>query len=321
MLVEVRALRRAAPALLLAVLAVVVTASPAAAHGLDGVGPTNYETRVHSISPPIQGIEVRPVDLGEHLELHNGTDQDVVVIGYRGGPRLTAAPGETVRWHDHRAHWMGTSDPPVVRDDRGTSHVVQRFDIDLRVGDRTTTVRGDVIWEPPPSGVPWLLGALALALLVTGLSRTRQWRLVLAGALGVAVVAEVVHLAGSWGATTASFASKLGSNIYAFGGIAFGLVALFLLVRRRDPYDATPASLLAGLVISLTGGLADLPSFARSQLATTLPDSVARTAVMVTLGLGAGVAVASALRLRRPEARRPGAPGRRPPRARTPVTS
>jgi len=318
----VRAIRRVAPALLLAVLAVVVSAGPAAAHGLGGAGPTNYQTRVHSISPAVRGLVVRPVDLGEHLELRNGTDEDVVVIGYRGGPRLTAAPGETVRWHDHRAHWMGTSDPPVVRDDHSTSHVVQRFDIELRVGDGTTTVHGDVIWIPPPSGVPWLLGSLALALLVTGLSRTRQWRIVLASALGIAVVAEVVHLAGSWTATTASFASKLGTSIYSFGGIAFGVVALFLLVRRRDPYDATPAALLAGLVISLTGGLADLPSFARSQLESTLPDSVTRTAIMLTLGLGAGVAVASALRLRRPEARRPRTPGRRPrPPARTPVTS
>jgi hypothetical protein len=318
----VKRVRHALAALPLALLAVALFASPAAAHGLGGVEATNYRTRIHSVSPPVEGLEIRAVDLGEKLELDNGTGEDVTVIGYRGGPRLTAAPGETVRWHDHRAHWMGTSDPPVVRGDRSTSHVVQRFDIDLRVGAGTTaTVHGDVIWEPPPSGVPWLLGALALALLVTGLSRLPQWRAVLVAALGIAVVAEVVHLAGSWGATTASFASKLGSSIYAFGGIAFGLVALFLLVRRRDPYDATPAALLAGLVISLTGGLADLPSFARSHLVSTLPAAMTRTAIMLTLGLGAGVAVASALRLRRPETRRPRAPGPRRPRARAPVTS
>ena len=311
---------RLAAALALAAGLVVVGAGPAAAHGLDGVGPTNYQTRIHSIAPPVPGVEVRAVDLGEHLELHNGTDTDVVVIGYRGGPRLTATPGETVRWHDHRAHWMGTSDPPVVRDDSSTRHVVQRFDIDLRVGGRSATVHGDVIWVPPPSGVPWLLGALALAVVVAGLSRTKWWRGVLAGALGIAVVAEVVHLVGSWGATTASIPSKLGSSIYSFGGIAFGLVALFLLLRRRDPYDATPAALLAGLVLSLTGGLADLPSFARSQLATTLPDAATRTAIMLTLGLGVGVAVAAALRLRRPETRRPRVPPVRP-RSRASVTS
>ena len=185
---------------------------------------------------------------------------------------------------DHRAHWMGTSDPPIVQDDTSSRHVVQRFDIGLKVGNRTSTIHGDVVWVPPPSGVPWMLGALALALLVTGLSRTRWWRTVLAAALGIAVVAEVVHVSGSWGATTASFASKLGSSIYSFGGVVFGVVALYLLARRRDPYDATPAALLAGLVISLTGGLADLPSFARSQLPSTLPDPVTRTMIMLTLG-------------------------------------
>jgi hypothetical protein len=298
-----------------------VGAAPAVAHGVGGVEPTNYRTRVLEISPPTPGLDLRAVDLGKKLELQNGTSEEIVVLGYRGRSRLRAAPGETVRWHDHRAHWMGDRDPPVVRRDSSHQQLVQRWVVELEQGGRSITVRGDVVWVPAPSSSPWLLGALLLAVAVVALSRTRAWRAVLATALGIAVVAEAIHVVGSWQATTASLWSKMGTSVYSFGGIAFGLVALVLLVRRRDAYDATPAALLAGLVLALTGGLADLPSFARSQLASTLPDTLTRLVVMLALGLGAGVAIAAALRLRRPEAgHRPAAHTRRPP-ARARVTS
>jgi hypothetical protein len=268
------------------------------------VRPTNYETRVRQIAPAVAGLEVRSVDLGEHLELVNGTDEEIVVLGYQGGARLRAEPGSTVRWHDHRAHWMGDRDPPVVRHDPGARHVVQRWFVELEQDGRQITVVGDVVWVPAPSPYPWLIGALLVAAAVVFLSRSRSWRFVLAGAFAVALVAEVVHVAGSWGATTESTFAKLGSQVYAIGGIAFALVALWLLLRRRDPYDATPAALLAGLVLALIGGLADLQVFTRSQLPSTLPAGVTRMAVMLVLGLGTGIAIAAALRLRRPDVAR-----------------
>lgn len=299
----------------------IVGASPAAAHGVGGVEPTNYETRVLEIAPPVTGLEVRSVDLGEHLELHNGTDQEIVVLGYQGGARLRAAPGATVRWHDHRAHWMGDRDPPVVRRDPDQRHVVQRWFVDLQQGNRAITVTGDVVWVPGPSPSPWLVGALALAVGVVLLSRLRAWRVVLATAFAIAASAELAHVVGAWRATTESLATKFGASIYSIGGIAFALVALWLLVRRRDPYDATPAALLAGLVLALSGGLADLPAFARSQLPSTLPAALTRTVVMLALGLGTGITIAAALRLRRPDAgRRAGVPDRAAPEH-TSVTS
>ena len=48
--------------------------------------------------------------------------------------------GSTLHWHDHRAHWMGAADPPIVQRDPGSEHVVQRWRIDAhgrrRVGTR-----------------------------------------------------------------------------------------------------------------------------------------------------------------------------------------
>jgi len=51
------------------------------------------------------------------------------------------------------------------------------------------------------------------------------------------------------------------------------------------------------------GGIGDLGSLYRSQLAVALPDPVARALVAATLGLGVGLAV-SGFRLARPRPRR-----------------
>ncbi|HEX6312993.1 MAG TPA: hypothetical protein VF152_15370, partial [Acidimicrobiia bacterium] len=183
------------PVRVLAGLAIVLagiagSATPAAAHGDSGAGPTNYQTRVDSVSPPAAGIEVRAVDVGESLELVNTTDTDVVVLGYDDEPYLRVGPdgvyenrlspaaylnespdsadapvpaavdpaapprwhrisgGDTVRWHDHRAHWMAEQDHPAVRRDPGSRHVVQPFTIELRRDGDTISVAGQVVWVP-----------------------------------------------------------------------------------------------------------------------------------------------------------------------------
>jgi hypothetical protein len=322
-------------------------ATPAAAHGTAGPEATNYDTRVHEITPETPGLSVRAVDLGERLELRNTTGTDVVVLGYEDEPYLRVGPdgvfenrrspatylnespddvdvrlpeiadpaappewrrigdGDTARWHEHRAHWMGSRDPPAVRRDRGSRHVVQPWTVELRRGDETIAVTGDVVWVPGPSPWPWLLLALGLAVAVFAGGRLRRWPVVFAVALTGAICATVAHLAGEWGATTASAASTLGGGIYAIGGIGLGVVALALLIARKDPSDATPAVLIAGLVLALGAGLADISALWHSQLASTQATAFVRLEVAAALGLGVGVSAAAALRLRRPA---PGTP-------------
>jgi 4-amino-4-deoxy-L-arabinose transferase-like glycosyltransferase len=151
-------------------------------------------------------------------------------------------------------------------------------------------------------------GAAAVAVLVVALSRTRVWRWVLVGALGVLAVSETAHVVGTWTATTASFASKLGASVYSLGGVVLAVVALVWLLVR-PPSNAIPAVLFAGLIVAVAGGLADLTTLTRSQLPTDAAAPLARTEVMLALGLGAGVAAAAALRLRppAPPAERPSA--------------
>jgi hypothetical protein len=209
------------------------------------------------------------------------------------------ASGTTARWHDHRAHWMGTDDPQQVARDPGRRHVIDRWRFELRRGSDLITVSGDLVWVPGPSPWGWILGAFAAAIALVAASRTRFWRWALAGALAVVVVSEVAHVIGPWIATTSSFSTKLSASVYSVGGIALAAVALVWIVVR-PPWNAVPAVLFAGLVVLAAGGLADLSTLTRSQLPTDLPNVIARLQVVVALGLGAGLAVAAALRLRPP---------------------
>jgi hypothetical protein len=207
--------------------------------------------------------------------------------------------GTTVRWHDHRAHWMGTDDPPAVARNPDQRHVIDHWELQLRRGSQDITVSGDLLWVPGPKPWGWLLGALAAALVVVALSRTRVWRGALAGAVGVVVVSETAHVVATWSATTASFATKIGASVYSVGGIALALVAL-VWILVRPPYNAIPAVLFAGLIVAAAGGLADLTTLTRSQLPTDVPAVLARLEVALALGLGAGLAISAALRLRPP---------------------
>jgi len=339
-----RALRAVARCLALGIAIVVAGATPASAHGVGGIQPTNYRTTVGSVTPEVRGISVRAVDLGNRLELENDTAHDVTVLGYDREPYLRVGPRGTfenvrspavylnrsastvpqklpatadaaatpewrrvssstsARWHDHRAHWMGTSDPPAVARDPGASHLVQRFVIRLRYEGRTLSVRGAVRWEPGPSPWPWV--ALAVALVAAGLvaSRSRRWPHLAAGALAVLLGAEAVHVIGVWGATTQSQWSDLAQSAYSIGGIVLGTVALERLLRRGG-YVAAPLLLCAGLFLAIAGGLADVTTLSHSQVPTTLPDGVTRLAVATVLGLGIAVAAIAALHLRAPPRR------------------
>jgi hypothetical protein len=336
-------------------LLTVVFASPAAAHGVGGVEPRNYETTLLRLVPRVAGVEVAVVDLGDRLSLTNHTARDVVVLGYDDEPYLRVGPrgvfenrrspatylnralvpdaappkianssatpewdklssATTVTWHDHRAHYMGSSDPPAVRRDPTARHVVDRWVVDLRTGDRTIRASGELVYVPPPSVWPFVAVAVALAVTVILLSRTKRWRAALAAALATMVVSDLLHVVGLWDATTASFGSKLAASAYSLVGIALGLLAL-VWTWRRGAEAAMPLVLIASIFIFFAGGLADVATIGHSQIPTTLPPTLARLLVCLNLGLGAGVATGAALHLR-PAARRAA-----PSRTRVPVTS
>lgn len=76
-----------------AALAVLVgTATPAAAHSVDGVEATNFTARVLRVEPQVGGIDIRLVEHGTRFEITNSTDEEAVVLGYQGEPYLRIGP-------------------------------------------------------------------------------------------------------------------------------------------------------------------------------------------------------------------------------------
>ena len=339
----------------LALVIVGATAAPAAAHGLGGLSPTNYESVLRSVTPHVPGVELRLTDLGTKVDLTNDGPREVLVLGYAGEPYLRIGPdgvfentrspatylnrstditqsapesadpkatpvwrrvssGVTASWHDHRAHFMGGGDPPEVARDPDERHVVDNWKIPMRVGGDDVVARGQLIYVPPPSPWPWVIGAVLVAALVVVLSRTRAWRAVFVVALTLLTVTEVLHVVGLWGASTASFGTKLAESAYSLAGIALALLALGW-IWRKGAESAVPSVLVATIFLFVAGGLADVTSLGNSQLPSTFSGGIARLLVMLALGLGAGLALAAAWRLR------PSTPVRPAPRRARPAAS
>ena len=207
--------------------------------------------------------------------------------------------GTTARWHDHRAHFMGQDDPPEVARHPGTRRVVDNFEIPMRAGRESVVARGQIVYVPPPSPWPWVIGALALATVVFLLARTGSWRTVFVVVLALLTLTEVVHVVGLWGASTAAFGTKLGESAYSLAGILLGLLGLGWM-WRKGVESAVPIVLVATIFLFVAGGLADVTTLANSQIPSTFSAWFARLLVTLTLGLGAGLALAAAFRLRPP---------------------
>lgn len=207
------------------------------------------------------------------------------------------ASGRTVRWHDHRAHWMGNSDPPAVRRDRSRAHVViPDWRVPIRVGDRAASIRGSVVWVPPPTPTYWIVGAALLCVVVALAHRARFWRWVTVSALACLVAAAVVDVVGTWNASSASGGSKLSSSAYAVMSALLGTAVMIALTRSRWR-RAIPAVLFAGFGLFVVSGVGNVGVWFASQLPTTAPDWLARSVPMIGLGVGAGLLIGSAMRL------------------------
>jgi len=286
-------------ALLVALAAVVVVAPPAGADSLGGAEPSNYQTRVLAVRPAAEGIAVEVVDAGTRLRLYNASGREVVVLDDESEPWLRVGPGQSVSWHDHRAHWEAEEPPTGVRRTPGTAQVaVPRWTVSLRTGRRLVDVVGEVRWVPGPSPLPWLAGAALLAMAVVAAGRGRRWLGVLVAALALVVVLDLVQLAGAWTGARPPLPGKLLTlGASAAGWVLAAALAIRQLLRRRLESGLSQLLLAAGLLM-VVSGLGDLGFLFRSQLASSLPDWMVRAAVMGKLGLAAGALAAAALHLR-----------------------
>jgi len=206
----------------------------------------------------------------------------------------------TTMWHDHRAHYMGSSAPPAVKAQPDVGRVIiPAWEITVEVSDGPAiVVAGDVEWVPSPSPWPWIALIVGLAAVVIALGFTRRWGIVIGAALAALLACEVVHVIGNWVGVEVSLGEKFGSAIFAVLALVLGVAALAHLLWRGAT-EAAPGVLVAAVAIGITGGLADIEVFGNSQLPFAFSPDVARLLVATTIGLSIGVVITAGRHLRR----------------------
>lgn len=212
--------------------------------------------------------------------------------------------GNTVRWHDHRAHWMASNDPPAVQRDPSRSHVVvPDWQIPIVVGQQKVTITGDLVWSPGRDAAPAGAAAVALGCGVVALAwlLPRGRRFVLA-ALCLAMVATSFALS-----VGEAFAPELtgpvlprflagGALILLIGWLGGVIAAAWL--SRTKPAEGVQIAGVAGLTVALGSGLAAITTLTRPYIAFSWSDTIARTLVIANIGLGAGVGLAAVAAVR-----------------------
>lgn len=212
--------------------------------------------------------------------------------------------GDTARWHDHRAHWMASDDPPEVREEPERVHVViPDWEIPFTVDGEPGRITGDLTWSPGPDPQPyWLVAALlAAALAVPAVlvpARQRALVAILGIAAGVASFLQTLGLAAApdmSGTPAARFLAE-GGLVLALAWVGSLVAAWWLLVRRDD--EGVLIAGIAGLAVFLAAGISESRLFSRAHLGTAWDPTVARALTVGCLGVGAALAVVALIAAR-----------------------
>lgn len=207
--------------------------------------------------------------------------------------------GNTVRWHDHRAHWMASNDPPAVQQDPSRSHVVvPDWKVPVLVGQEEVTITGDLVWSPGRNAAPAGAAAVALAGGVLALAWlvARARRFILAALCLVMVATSLALSVGE------AFAPELtgsvlprflagGALVLLIGWLGGGIAAAWL--SGSKPAEGIQIAGVAGLTVALASGLAALTTLTRPHIAFAWSDTIARLLVVANIGLGVGVGLAA----------------------------
>jgi len=297
-----------------ALLAMVVfaPAQTALAHGGNGGASSDYRIEVTGYDGNHDGVTVRPVELGNRMELVRTTADEVQILGYEGEPyirldstgvfenvnspahyinldRFARTPipdtatakatpnwvklsdGNSVRWHDHRTHWMDTTPRQDVRDNPNVERVI--FDanrVELLVNGKPAAAIVRVTWLPPPSRMVWLVittisacALLAALVLVPSLRRFIPL---------IAVIAAVACLIGSG---HSSFRIVVSVAAIVLAGLGWAL---------RNRWLPVISSVLVVLL-----AVTHFEVFEHQLLAGWAPAVLQRIAIAIALAFGAAV--------------------------------
>ncbi|MEP7112021.1 MAG: hypothetical protein ABI862_02040 [Ilumatobacteraceae bacterium] len=287
-------------------------AQPAFAHGGNGGASSDYRIEVTGFEGDASGVEVRPVELGNRMEIVRTTAKEVEIVGYDGDPYIrlgadgvfenfnspshytnldrfartptppTATPsaepnwvklsdGNSVRWHDHRTHWMDPTPRQDVRDNPDVERVIFPANrVELLVDGRSVVAIVKVTWLPPPSRMVWLVitSLTACALLAALVLIPSLRRFVPA----LALAASIACLVGSGTSTFRVVASAL-----AIAVVIVGVV----LKNRWLP--------VAAAVVIVILAVTHFEVFEHQLLAGWAPEVLQRIAITLALALAAAV--------------------------------
>jgi hypothetical protein len=184
---------------------------------------------------------------------------------------LKLSSGTSVRWHDHRTHWMDTTPRADVRANPGVERVIFPANrVDLVVDGRKVDAIVRVTWLPPPSRIAWLvvssLGACALLAALVLVPSLRRFEIALALA----------------GAVTCLVGSGTSKFRVAASGVAIAVVIVGWLLKKR--WLPVGASLLI-VVLAVT----HFEVFEHQLLAGWAPELLQRIAITMALAFAAAV--------------------------------
>ena len=204
------------------------------------------------------------------------------------------------RFHDHRIHWMAPSNPPQVRDRPDERHVIfDEWVVPMRLGADPVSVKGELVWEPGPSALPWFALVAALVALVVVVGRRPGWAAGLAAVTAVLVAVDMFHALGLGLANAGDLGERIVKSVtqapLALLDWVAGAVAIVWLRRRGT--DGLPVAVLAGLLVAFLGGISDIGALSKSEVPFGFGAALARLTVAASLGLGFGLALSAGLRL------------------------
>jgi hypothetical protein len=181
-------------ALALAIALLALTAPVALAHQ----GNPHYRSVVKTITPATSGLDVTMTNFDDSLLLVNKSGKDITILDYKEQPYAQVLADGTVKvntaseayylnedrlgetpvptdlpktpqwkelsksgrfeWHDHRSHWMGTGDPPNLKN-KDVKTFIDSWKVPVEIAGTKGTIAGTLTWVPlDEGGLP--LGAI-----------------------------------------------------------------------------------------------------------------------------------------------------------------